>query len=285
MVDPNEQDYESRIQALSVGAVGGREPMPFEKAPPRVVMVPYRTIATNQGTSVRYDYGDTDLAKYINPSDLRPLEQVRFSKNQGELSAIQRQQYTGDLLVDEKNRIARPQYDVNGEPLGLLRSFGTNAARRELLDLLYQKGFYSSGKPSANGFSGSDQRAVGNLLEYANAMGRTWNVARLEIESLENERGLGGAAALRTSSREDIREYVNRDSLELLGRTLTRAEFREALQMIQARERAPRAGETQASLGALSAEAVREVAPREVQMQGAADAIDVFREMLRSSRG
>ena len=285
MADPNEQDYASKIEAVSIPGMGQREPMPFEQAPPRVVTVPYRSIATSRGTSVELEWGDPNVAKYIRDADLRPLDQIRFSQNQGELQAIRRYQYSGSMLVDEKNRIARQQYDVNGEPLGLLRSFGTNAARRELLDVLYQKGFYTSGKPSANGFSAYDQRAVGNMLEYANAMGRTWNVARLEIESLENERGLGGAAALKTTSREDIREYVDRDSLELLGRRLTRAEFRQALQMIQARERSPRAGEAQATLGALSAQAVQQIAPREVQMNDAADAIDVFREMLRTSRG
>lgn len=285
MADPNEQDYASKIEAVSIPGMGQREPEPFEQAPPRVVMVPYRSVATSRGTSVELEWGDPKVAAYIRDSDLRPLDQIRFSQNQGELSATRRYQYTGDMLVDEKNRIARQQYDVNGEPLGLLRSFGTNAARQELLNVLYQKGFYTSGKPSQNGFSAYDQRAVGNMLEYANAMGRTWNVARLEIESLENERGLGGAAALKTSSREDIREYVDKDALELLGRRLTRAEFRQALQMIQARERTPRAGEAQASLGALSTQAVQQIAPREVQMNDAADAIDVFREMLRTSRG
>ena len=285
MSDTSQQDYESKIEAASIPGIGQREPMPFEQAPPRVVTVPYRSIATSRGTSVELEWGDPNVAKYIRDADLRPLDQVRFSQNQGELQAVRRYQYSGSMLVDEKNRIARQQYDVNGEPLGLLRSFGTNAARRELLDVLYQKGFYTSGKPSANGFSAYDQRAVGNMLEYANAMGRTWQVARLEIESLENERGLGGAAALKTTSREDIREYVDKDALELLGRRLTRAEFRQALQMIQARERSPRAGEAQATLGALSAQAVQQIAPREVQMNDAADAIDVFREMLRTSRG
>lgn len=285
MADPNEQDYASKIESLSVPGMGGSEPKPFEQAPPRVVTVPYSSFATSTGAGYRYEWGDPNVAKYIRDADLRPLDQVRFAQNAGELQAIRRFQYTGDMLVDEKNRISRQQYDVNGEPLGLLRSLGTNAARRELLDVLYQKGFYTSGKPSANGFSAYDQRAIGNMLEYANSMGRTWNVARLEIESLENERGLGGAAALRTSSREDIREFVDKDALDLLGRRLTRAEFRQALQMIQARERAPRAGESQASLGALSAEAVQRVAPREVQVNDAADAIDVFREMLRTARG
>lgn len=285
MSDTSQQDIATQIEGLSVAGVGGKEPMPFEQAPPRVVTVPYRSVATSRGTDVQYDWGDPNVAKYIRDADLRPLDQVRFSQNQGELQAVRRYQYSGSMLVDEKNRIARQQYDVNGEPLGLLRSFGTNAARRELLDVLYQKGFYTSGKPSANGFSAYDQRAIGNMLEYANAMGRTWQVARLEIESLENERGLGGAAALKTTSREDIREYVDKDALELLGRRLTRAEFRQALQMIQARERSPRAGEAQATLGALSAQAVQQIAPREVQMNDAADAIDVFREMLRTSRG
>lgn len=285
MSDTSQQDIATQIEGLSVAGVGVNEPMPFEQAPPRVVTVPYRSIATSRGTDVQYEWGDPNVAKYIRDADLRPLDQIRFSQNQGELQAVRRYQYSGSMLVDEKNRIARQQYDVNGEPLGLLRSFGTNAARRELLDVLYQKGFYTSGKPSANGFSAYDQRAVGNMLEYANAMGRTWNVARLEIESLENERGLGGAAAVRVTAKEDIREYVNRDSLDLLGRTLTRAEFREALRIIQARERSPRAGEQQATLGALSAEAVRQIAPQEVQLNDVADGIDIFRDMLRTARG
>lgn len=278
-----EAEFEAAI--ASVGVSGQREPLPFEQAPPRIVTVPYRSIATSRATDVQYDWGDPNVAKYIRDADLAPLDTVRFPTRQGQLESVRKFEYKGDLLVDAKNNIARRQYNVNSEPLGLLRSLGTNAVRLQYLDTLYQKGFYRSGKPSANGLSGSDQAAMGNLLEYANAMGRTWDVAFLEVTSLENERGLGGAAAVRVTAKEDIREYVNRDSLDLLGRTLTRAEFREALRIIQARERSPRAGEQQATLGALSAEAVRQIAPQEVQLNDVADGIDIFRDMLRTARG
>lgn len=123
---------------------------------------------------------------------------------------------------------------------------------------------------------------MGNLLEYANSMGRTWNVAFTEVSSLENERGLGGAAAIRYTAREDVRDYANRDSLELLGRTLSRQEFRQALQMVRERERQAALGSEQApSLGSITRGAVQQVAGREVQLNDAADAIDVFRQMLR----
>jgi hypothetical protein len=265
---------------------GGREPAPFEKPPARVVFVPYQSIATNQGTDVRYDFKQLgSAAAQLAPGDLRALDKVRYSARQGEFTGVQKYEYSGGLLVDEKNRLARQQYDVNGEPLGLLRSLGVGE-RSQLLTTLYQKGFYSSGKPSKNGFSGADQNALGNLLEYANSMGRTWNVAYLEVQTLENERGLGGAPSVRVSAREDIRQFVDRDSLELLGRRLSRAEFRQALEMIQARERgAAGGGEQMPSLGALSAQAVQQIAPREVQVNDAADGIDIFREMLRTARG
>ena len=278
-----EAEYEAAISA--VGGSMQREPLPFEQAPPRIVTVPYRSIGTSRGAQVEYDFGDPNVAKYIRDSDLVGLDTVRFATRQGQLQSVRKFEYKGDLLVDAKNNIARRQYNVNSEPLGLLRSLGTNAVRLQYLDTLYQKGFYRSGKPSANGLSGSDQAAMGNLLEYSNAMGRTWDVAFLEVTSLENERSLGGAAAVRVTAKEDVREYVNRDSLDLLGRVLTRAEFREALQIIQARERAPRAGEQQATLGSLSAEAVRQIAPQEVQVNDVADGIDIFRDMLRTARG
>lgn len=269
-----------QIQQLSVGVPGG-EPLPFEQPPPRVVTVPYRSIATSQGTDVRYDFLP-NAAKFVNQSDLKALDNVRFPTTQGELRAVRRYEYKGSLLVDEKNQISRPQYDVRTEPLGLLRSMGTTAARKQYLDLLYQKGFYTSGKPSQNGFSGADQNALANLLEYANSMGRTWNVAMLEVESLQNERGLGGAASVRVSAKEDVREYANRDALELLGRTLTRAEFRQVLQDVYNRERgAAGAGQQVGSLGSLTSQAVQQVAPREVELNDAADAIDIFRAMLR----
>lgn len=269
-----------------IPTAGGNEPAPFEKPPPRVVFVPYQSIATSQGTDVRYDFEQLgSAAAQLAPADLRALDKVRYSARQGEFTGVQKYEYSGGLLVDEKNRLARQQYDVNGEPLGLLRSLGTGE-RGSLLSTLYQKGFYTSGKPSKNGFSASDQNALGNLLEYANSMGRTWNVAFLEVQTLENERSLGGAASVRVSSREDIRQFVDRDSLELLGRRLSRAEFRQALQMIQARERgAAGGGEQMPSLGALSAQVVQQIAPREVQVNDAADGIDIFREMLRTARG
>ena len=275
----NDESTLQQIQNLSGGV--GNEPLPYEKPPPRVVTVPYTSVATNRGTNVEYQF-KPDAAKFIREADLRPLDKVRFSTNQGQLQAMQRYEYTGSLLVDEKNQVARPQYDVRSEPLGLLRSLGSNASRRGILDTLYQKGFYTSGKPSANGLSGQDQNAMANLLEYANAMGRTYNVAMLEIESFENERSLGGAASIRVTAKEDVRDYANRDALELLGRTLTRQEFRQVLQQVYAQERgAAGKGEQQATLGALTSEAVQQVAPREVQMNDAADAIDIFREMLR----
>lgn len=269
-----------------LASAGGKGPEPYEQAPPRVVFVPYQSIATNQGTDIRYDFNQLGSASgQLMPGDLRELDKVRFSSRQGEFSGTQKFEYTGGLLVDEKNRLARTQYDVNGEPLGLLRSLGSNAERSSLLNLLYQKGFYTSGKPSSNGYSNQDQNAIGGLLEYSNSMGRTWQVARLEIQSLENERNLGGAASVRVTSREDIRKYVTSDSLAMLGRVPTRQEFQEMLQFIQNRERSVVSGSQQASLSSLSSMAVQQVAPREVQVNDAADGIDIFREMLRTARG
>jgi len=93
---------------------------------------------------------------------------------------------------------------------------------------------------------------------------------------------LGGAASVRVTAKEDVREYANRDALELLGRTLSRQEFRSVLQQVYAQERgAAGRGEQQATLGTLTSQAVQRVAPREVQLNDAADAIDILREMLR----
>jgi hypothetical protein len=275
--DVSDQAIEQQIQQLAAGR--GRTVLPYEETPTRIVFAPYRSTAAMGQTDVQYDLGDPKFLQFVRDVDLKPIGQVRFPTQQGEFRGMQRFEYKGDLLVDEKNRIARPKYDVRAEPFGVLRELGTNASRRELLDTLYQKGFYSSGKPSTNGFSGADQNAVANLLEYANGMGRTWNVALLEVSSFENERSLSGS--VRVSATEDVREYANRDALELLGRTLTRAEFRQVLQQIHAGERAAAgSGQQVASLAALSTQAVQSVAPRELQMNDAADAIDIFREML-----
>lgn len=265
---------------------GQNEPLPFEQAPGRVVFVPYRSTATAQaGAGVDYTFDLPQAATgLLRDTDLVPLEPVRYPSNQGQTTGLRKFEYKGSLLVDEKNRISRPQYDVRSEPLGLLRSLKDNATRRQYLNTLYQKGFYQSGKPSVNGLSQQDQAAMGNLLEYANSMGRTWNVAFTEVSSLENERGLGGAAAIRYTAREDVRDYANRDSLELLGRTLSRQEFRQALQLVRERERQAALGSEQApSLGSITRGAVQQVAGREVQLNDAADAIDVFRQMLRGA--
>jgi len=273
-------------QIQNIGVAGGNVVLPGEEQPVRVVTIPYRSTAAVSGgrgvTDVEYEF-DPRVAPFINPkTDLNPLEQVRFPAQQGQLSAMQRFEYKGSLLVDEKNRLARPQYDVRSEPLGLLRQITEPADRRTILSTLYQKGFYTSGKPSINGFSAADQNAMANLLEYANSMGRTYNVALLEVATLENERGLGGAASVRVTAKEDVREYANRDALELLGRTLSRQEFRSVLQQVYAQERgAAGRGEQQATLGTLTSQAVQRVAPREVQLNDAADAIDILREMLR----
>lgn len=265
---------------------GQDEPLPFEQAPGRVVFVPYRSTATAQaGAAEQYEFDlPASTTGLLRASDLVPLEPVRYPSNQGQFTGVRKFEYKGSLLVDEKNRLSRPQYNVRSEPLGLLRSLKDNATRRQYLNTLYQKGFYQSGKPSVNGLSQQDQAALGNLLEYANSMGRTWNVAFTEVASLENERGLGGAAAVRYTAREDVRDYANRDSLELLGRVLNRDEFRQALQLVRDRERQAALGAGQApSLGAVTRRAVQQVAGREVQLNDAADAIDVFRQMLRGA--
>ena len=195
--------------------------------------------------------------------------------------------YSGSQLVNERGVIVRGQYDPD-EAYGLLASL-SKAERMTLQNELYSRGLYDNSKPSTSGFDTQDITAMKQYLLFANRYGvtaeglRSPALAYLRTDYPMVEKS--GGIRIRSSSKEDIREYVNRDSLELLGRTLTRAEFRQALQMIQARERAPRAGETQASLGALSAQAVGQIAPREVQVNDAADAIDIFREMLRTARG
>lgn len=242
-------------------------------------------VTVNEAFGPEFSY-PTRTVKGVAPS-LAGLVTLDFQRGGGATQG--RVSYSGPMLVNEKGIVTRAPYDPDGEARGELFALKDDVVRSSLLNLLHSRGFYGSGKPSASALTGArfeseDLRAMADLLYFANSKGSTWQPVLASIAALPSMAATG-ARMVRTSSREDIREYVNRDSLELLGRTLTRAEFREALQMIQARERAPRAGETQASLGALSAEAVRQVAPREVQMQGAADAIDVFREMLRSSRG
>jgi hypothetical protein len=224
------------------------------------------------------------------PTGVAPALQglVKLDFQRGGGATQRRVTYSGPFLVNEKGVIVRGPYDPDAEARKELFAYGNDVERAALLNLLHTRGFYGSGKPSVTALSGErfeskDLRAMADLLYFANSRGSTWQPLMAEIAALPTVTPTG--PRIRTSSKEDIRQYVNRDSLELLGRTLTRAEFREALQMIQARERAPRAGETQASLGALSAQAVKQIAPREVQIQSAADAIDVFRQMLRASRG
>lgn len=249
------------------------------KPQPRVVFLPPSDVVSGRTGAGGPDFTKlpTEVQGYLRGEDFVPISQVRRPKV-GMVTAGQKYEYRGNLLVNEKNQITRPQYDPNKESYGIMRMMDP-ATRSALLDTLYKKDFYDSGKPSPSGLTRSDQNAVANFLEFSNYSGVTWNVAQLQLATLPDAQIAG--ARVRVTAREDIETVLRDEAMRLLGRNLTPAEARRAVRAIQQEEIARSSGSQQAP--ALDVAAEREVvaaAPQEATTYGVANGIDIFRNML-----
>jgi hypothetical protein len=249
------------------------------KPEPRVVFLPPSDVVTG-----RTGAGGPDLTKlpkevqgYLRAEDFVPINQVRRPKV-GMITAGQKYEYRGSLLINEKNQISRPQYDPNKETYGIMRMMDP-ATRSALLDTLYKKDFYDSGKPSPSGLTGTDQRAVANFLEFSNYSGVTWNVAQLQLSALPDAQIAGTRA--RVTAREDIEAVLRDEAMRLLGRSLTPNEARQAVRMIQQQEISRGSGgEREPALSVAAEQQVVAAAPSEAGTYSVANGIDILRDML-----
>lgn len=247
--------------------------------PPRVVVIPPSDVVTGRAGAGSPDFTKVPEAvrSYIRAEDFVPIEQVRRPKV-GVVTAGGKYEYRGTALVNEKNELSRPQYNPNKESYGILRMMDP-AARSSLLDLLYKKDFYDSGKPSPAGIGNADQAAMANFLEFSNFSGVTWNVAQLQIATLPDAQASG--TRVRVTAREDIEEVLRNESMRVLGRPLTANEIRQAVRSIQQQQIARASGAEQApDLQVVAQQQVTQAAPSDARTYAAAKGIDILRDML-----
>lgn len=123
--------------------------------------------------------------------------------------------YTGNNLIDKSGAISRGQYDPNTEAYSYIAKMDTGE-RLSFLNKLYSRGLYNGSKPSTTGFASKDIGAVQDFMLYANSKRATGDVA---LSMLLAEFGnVGGAKAIRTTPKDDIRAVFRNASRVMLGR-------------------------------------------------------------------
>lgn len=132
--------------------------------------------------------------------------------------------YTGPGLVDQKGNIARSTpYQLNDEEVQDIYASLNEKTRPDTQDKLKRKGFYGNSKP---GIPQNDFAAIRDLLDYANAIGVTWDRALIEAEkNIPDYSTGGGGRRYRVSNPDDIRVAVNRAAQDTIGRSFTEQEL------------------------------------------------------------
>ena len=194
--------------------------------------------------------------------------------------------YSGPKLVDEKGNIDRDAYGGSSEKLyseayQFLASISDVAERRAFLNDLYDRGLYGSSKPSKSMFDSADREAVGYYLLAMDRYGTTAK-AGLGLFRQEYPGGqAGGGVRVKVTAREDVEKVLREESLKLLGRAMTPAEVRQAVQFVQGQqvERATAKMDIP-SLGTQAELAVQQGRGTEVAVQGAARVAQVLERLI-----
>lgn len=194
--------------------------------------------------------------------------------------------YSGPKLVDENGNIDRDAYGGSSEKLSnesyqFLASIQDPAERRAFLNDLYDRGLYGSSKPSKSMFDSVDREAVGYYLLAMDRYGTTAK-AGLGLFRQEYPGGqAGGGVRVKVTAREDVEKVLREESLKLLGRAMTPAEVRQAVQFVQGQQvQRATAGMDVPSLGTQAELAVQQGRGTEVAVQGAARVAQVLERLI-----
>lgn len=148
--------------------------------------------------------------------------------------------YDGPGLVDTKGNLltrdGQPFYYNNDYDPGAVYAGLTPGTRAEKLQILYDKGFYRSGKP---GDFASDVNALGLAMEYANMYGISIDRAFTEIAAnIPSQGGGGGGAAVRyrVSNPDDVKAVARKVSQDTLGREFTENELNKFVATFRSQE-------------------------------------------------
>lgn len=196
-------------------------------------------------------------------------------------------EYGGRQLVNVNNNIVRDRYNPDDEAYPELARITSKAERDNLLQTLYDRGFYpSSTKPSATGFESRDLAAMSQLLRTSNEYGRTWDVARTMVvkDYPGGQGGGGGGSGPRYTPRKDIRAVYKEVTRNLLGREPDDKDLDRFVKAYQGEEASAQAASQSAtSLQTAAESAVETGYAGERQNVGFLQLAQTFEQMLRGS--
>jgi hypothetical protein len=184
--------------------------------------------------------------------------------------------YSGTFLANAQGQVYRAAYNPIDDPLAELAKLNSTE-RLGLLTELYQRGFYDGqGKPSENGDSPLDTKAMQEFLLTANTYGYDWQTSLNFVRQEFPVRGAGGSRRKATSS-VDLSRALQDESFAMLGRKLSKEELQQAIRSVQSKEVS-----TDTSTSTLVQMAPQQVDPTQAQAYGFTRAADIVSQMLRN---
>jgi hypothetical protein len=184
--------------------------------------------------------------------------------------------YSGTYLANAQGQVYRAAYSPINDPLAELAKLNSTE-RLGLLTELYQRGFYDGkGKPSDNGDSPLDTKAMQELLLTANTYGYDWETSLNFVRQEFPVRGAGGSRRKATSS-VDLSRALQDEAFSMLGRKLSKEELRQAISSVQSKEVS-----TDTSTSTLVQMAPQQADPTQAQAYGFTRAADIVSQMLRN---
>lgn len=184
--------------------------------------------------------------------------------------------YSGTYLANAQGQVYRAAYDPASDPVTELAKLNSTE-RLGLLTELYQRGFYDGkGKPSDNGDSPLDTKAMQELLLTANTYGYDWKTSLNFVRQEFPVRGAGGSRRKATSA-VDLGRALQDEAFAMLGRKLSKEELQQAISSVQSKEVS-----TDTSTSTLVQMAPQQVDPTQAQAYGFTRAADIVSQMLRN---
>lgn len=219
-------------------------------------------------------FGIDEKTKFINrnPKEQQFLESEGVTSGGSQYSRIDEGIYIGPLLVDKDNQISKdhPQKYVPDEAFSIIASFGTEEERFAFLKSLEAKDFYGSGQVSATGTDSEDLNAVAQLLNVANIMGRTWDVAYYHVltsgkyATTPGRGGGGGGVSIRYTNPADVKAVFQESAQRILGRSVDENTLNQFVDTYREMER-------QGARGSVQAPAVSTAAESQIEQQYGAE--------------
>lgn len=186
--------------------------------------------------------------------------------------------YTGPNLVDRAGIVSRAQYDRTEAYAELAKLGGFRGA---LLNRLYALGVYGNAKPSRSGLEDKDINAMAQLLDAANAYGRTYDVA-LDLAQIEFGKQRTGGVRFRPTPKQDLRQVFRNVSSQVLGREMSDAEAEKFVRAYQQMERTEAYGGSRApDVQLVAQEQIEQAVPEESAAVGALQLATAFDDFVK----